>query len=66
MEVQGPSTFLRGLYDLEPGVFRQKLHAKADVIGVSLPRLLSALAKNVPRFVEYLCEETGIELESSP
>lgn len=62
MEVQGPSTFLRGLYDLEPGVFLQKLHAQADAIGVPLPRLLSALAKNVPRFVEYLCEETGIEL----
>ena len=63
MEVQGPSTFLRGLYDLETGLFLQKLHAQAETIGVPLPRLLSALAKSVPRFVEYLCEETGMGLE---
>jgi predicted nucleic acid-binding protein len=66
VEVQGPSTFLRGLYDLEPGLFMQKVHAQADAIGMRLPRLLSALAKNTPGFVEYLCEETGIELEPGP
>lgn len=66
VEAQGPSTFLRGLYDLEAGLFIQKLHAQADTIGVPLPRLLSALAKNAPSFVEYLCEETGIELEPGP
>jgi predicted nucleic acid-binding protein len=63
VEVQGPSTFLRGLYDLEPGLFIHKLHAQADAIGMPLPRLLSALAKNAPSFVEYFREETGIELE---
>src|ERR1039458_1701085 len=38
IEVQGPSTFLRGLYDLEAGLFVGKLHEQAGSIGVPLPR----------------------------
>lgn len=66
MEAQGPSTFLRGLYDLEEGLFVRKLHEQADAIGASLPRLLSTLAKSVPSFVEYLCEGIGMEIEREP
>jgi hypothetical protein len=62
IEVQGPSTFLRGLYDLEPGVFVRKLHEQAATIGVPLTSLLHSLAKNVPQFVDYFCQMQGIDL----
>lgn len=39
-----------------------KLHEQAAAVGVSLPRLLQSLARNVPGFVEYFCEEQGIDL----
>ena len=61
IDVQAPSTFLRGLYDLDAGLFVGKLHEQAGAIGVSLPRLLNSLVKNVPGFVEYFCEEQGID-----
>jgi predicted nucleic acid-binding protein len=60
IEVQGPSTFLRGLYDLDAGLFVSKLHEQASAIGISLPRLLGNLSKNVPGFVDYFGEEQGI------
>ena len=62
IDVQGPSSFLRGLYDLDAGLFVGKLHEQAGAIGISLPRLLNSLSKNVPRFVEYFCDEQGIDL----
>jgi|WetSurMetagenome_2_1015567.scaffolds.fasta_scaffold222315_2 predicted nucleic acid-binding protein len=62
IDVQGPSAFLRGLHDLDAGLFVGKLHEQAAVIGVSLPRLLRSLSKNVPQFVDYFCEEQGIDL----
>ena len=62
VDVQGPSTFLRGLYDLDAGLFVGKLHEQAAKIEVPLPRLLHSLAKNVPGFVDYFCEEQGIDL----
>jgi predicted nucleic acid-binding protein len=62
IDVQGPSTFLRGLYDLDAGLFVGKLHEQASKIELSLPRLLHSLARNVPGFVDYFCEEQGIDL----
>jgi len=62
IEVQGPSTFLRGLYDLDAGLFVSKLHEQASAIGNRLPQLLGNLSKNVPGFVHYFGEEQGIEL----
>lgn len=62
IEVQGPSAFLRGLYDLDAGLFVRKLHEQADAIGIALERLLLSLSKNVPGFVEDFCEEQGIRL----
>lgn len=62
IKVEAPSTFLRGLFDLDAGLFVNKLHEQAASIQVPLPRLLRALAKNVPGFVEYFCEEQGISL----
>lgn len=62
IEVQGPSTFLRGVYDLEPGLFVHKLHEQSGAIGLTLQRLLERLSKNVPGFVQYFCEEQGVNL----
>ena len=62
IDVQGPSAFLRGLFDVDPGLFVGKLHEQAANIGEPLPRLLRSLARNVPFFVDYFCEEQGIEL----
>ena len=61
IDVQAPSNFLRGLYDLDSGLFVGKVHEQAGAIGVSLPRLLNSLSKNVPGVVEYFCEERGID-----
>jgi predicted nucleic acid-binding protein len=61
INVEAPSTFLRGLYDLDAGLFVDKLHQQAMSIQVPLPRLLRALANNVPSFVAYYCEEQGID-----
>ena len=60
IEVQSPSTFLRGLYDLEPGLFVRKLHEQAEAIGVPLEGVLHSLSKNVPSFIDYFREEQGI------
>ena len=54
VEVQGPSAFLRGLYELEPEVFVDKLKEQASNIGLSLEQLLLRLSKNVPAFVSFL------------
>ena len=62
IDVRGTSTFLRGIYDLDAGLFVGKLHEQAAKIEVSLPRLLHSLARNVPGFVDYFCEEQGIDL----
>jgi predicted nucleic acid-binding protein len=61
IEVQSPSSFLRGLYDLEPGLFVRKLHEQTEAIGIPLETLLRSLAKNVPNFIEYFSGEQGIE-----
>jgi hypothetical protein len=62
IEVQGPSTFLRGIYDLDAGLVVHKLHEQAEAIGVRLERLLESLQKNAPGFVQYFCEAQGIGL----
>jgi hypothetical protein len=62
IEVQGPSAFLRGLYDLGAGLFARKLREQAAAIGVPLSRLLQSLARNVPSFADYFCEEQGVDL----
>ena len=66
IDVQGPSAFLRGLYDLDAGVFVGKLHEQAGAIGVSFQRLLVSLSRSAPAFVDYFCEEQGIDLPRQP
>ncbi len=62
IHVEAPSTFLRGLYDLDAGLFVNKLHEQAESIQVSLRSLLRSLDKNVPGFVAYFCEEQRVSL----
>src|SRR5215469_12544516 len=66
IEVQGPSPFLRRLYDLDPGLTVHKLHEQAKSIGIAIERLLLSVPKNAPGFVRYFCEEQGINLPSDP
>jgi predicted nucleic acid-binding protein len=63
IEVQGPSTFLRALYDFDPGLTLLKLNEQARAIRSPLERLLLSLSKNTPGFVRYLCEQQGISLQ---
>jgi predicted nucleic acid-binding protein len=65
IERQGPSTFLMGLYDLEPGIVSVKLAEQAQAINLSLEDLLRRLQQNVPGFVAFFCEEQKIELDPS-
>ena len=62
IELQGPSDFLIGLYDLEPGIVAQKITEQAQNIDISLEDLLRKLRVNVPGFVTFFCEEQKIEL----
>lgn len=66
IEVRAPSTFLRGLCHLDAGLFVGKLRDQAGAIGVTLPRLLKSLSKNVPGVVDYLCQEQGIGFDEGP
>ena len=54
IEIQGPSTFLRNLYDIAPSVVLDKLCQQARALGRTLPEQLAVLRKAVPAFVDYL------------
>ena len=62
LEVQGPSTFLRNLYDLHEGIVSRKLNEQAAEAGLSLTALLRRLHANVPDFVSFFCQEQNISL----
>jgi hypothetical protein len=62
IECQGPSTFLIGLYDLEPGIVAQKLTEQAQNISISIEDLLLRLRINVPGFVSVFCDAQKIDL----
>lgn len=61
IQCQGPSTFLRNLYDLDPALVIRKLYQQAEAISVTFEHLLVRLSKNVPSFVSYVCEEQKIQ-----
>jgi hypothetical protein len=54
ISVQGPSTFLKNLYELDPVRVMQTLLRQAAAIDQTLPFLLSKLRANVPGFVTML------------
>jgi predicted nucleic acid-binding protein len=62
IEVQGPSTFLRSLFDLEPGIVQRKLTEQAANIDLPLVDLLLRLRTNVPAFVDFFASELGLHL----
>lgn len=51
---QGPSTFLKTLYDTAPSAVMQTLEAQAAAIGKNMHYLLSRLRINVPAFVAMI------------
>ena len=62
IEIQGPSTFLKHQYDLNPSVVIDKLHAQARNLGRKLPEQLAVLRNAVPSFVDAICQDLGIDL----
>lgn len=56
---QGPTTFLKNLYELNPPTVLKALTRQATAIGQTLPQLLSRLRFNVPGFVNMLEEARG-------
>ena len=63
IEVQGPSTFLREQYDLNPDVVIEKLQAQAENLGRSLSEQLRVLKRAVASFVAVLANDLGIDIE---
>ena len=57
IEVQGPSTFLKYLYDLEPSIVFDKLREQARDLGRTLPEQLAVLRKAAPAFVDTVCRD---------
>jgi PIN domain len=53
---QGPSTFLKNLYDMAPSKVMQMLNAQAAAIGQNMDYLLSRLQINAPAFVAMIEE----------
>jgi hypothetical protein len=54
ISTNGPSAFLKELYDAAPAMVMQTLEDQAAVIGKSMPFLLSRLRINAPAFVEMI------------
>lgn len=54
IKVQGPSAFLKDLYDLAPSAVMQVLETQAADIGQTLEYLLTRLRVNVPAFIETI------------
>jgi predicted nucleic acid-binding protein len=59
IEVQGPSTFLKQQYDLNPSVVVERLNEQARNLGRSLPEQLAVLRNAVPAFVDAVCRDLG-------
>jgi hypothetical protein len=65
---QGPSTFLKNLYELDPARVMRTLERQAAAIGLTLPFLFSKLRVNVPGFVSMLeqaMDESPDKVDSS-
>lgn len=63
IEIQGPSTFLKYQYDLNPSVVVNKLHAQARNLGRTLAEQLVVLRKAVPSFVNAISQDLGMDLK---
>ncbi len=63
IEVQGPSTFLKGLYELDSDLVIDKLRAQADNLGRSLSEQLKVLKRAVPSFVAVIANDLRMDIE---
>jgi hypothetical protein len=57
--VQGPSAFLKNLYNMAPAAVMQTLESQAAAIGQPMSYLFSRLRVNVPAFVAMIEEQTS-------
>lgn len=64
IQVQGPSAFLKHLYERNPPVVVDKLHAQARNLRRALPEQLAILRNAVPAFVDAICQDLGIALST--
>ena len=62
IEIQGPSTFLKYQYDLNPSVVVDKLHAQARNLGRTLAEQLAVLRPAAPMFVDAICIDLGVNI----
>lgn len=62
IECLGPSSFLRQMYELSPGLVVKKLHEQAENIGLSFEDFLTKLRAPVPGFVSHLCSVLNLAL----
>jgi len=60
IEVQGPSAFLKYLYERSPSVVLDRLHAQSRNLGRALPDQLAILRSAVPAFVDAISHDLGI------
>jgi hypothetical protein len=64
IECKAPSKFLQNLYDLAPAIATRKLNEQAENIHIPFDDFLVKLRVAAPGFVDYFCEEQGIELSN--
>jgi predicted nucleic acid-binding protein len=62
IEIQGPSTFLKYQYDLNPSVVVDKLHAQAHNLGRTLAEQLAVLRPAAPMFVDAISLDLGVDI----
>jgi len=63
VEVLGPSTFLKNLYEMDSDLVIHKLHMQAANIERSLSELLKVLKRAVPSFVAVLASDLEMDIE---
>jgi hypothetical protein len=64
VEIQGPSTFLKHQYNLNPSVVIDKLHDQARNLGRTLPQQLAVLRSAAPSFVDAVCQDLGADIDT--
>lgn len=60
IKVQGPSAFLKSLYETDPNAVMQTLEQQAVAIGKTLDYLLNRMQVNVPGFIDAVRERKKI------
>ncbi len=60
IEVQGPSTFLKYQYDLDPSLVLDKLQSQARDLGRTLQQQLAVLHKAAPAFVDAISRDLEV------